>query len=302
MEFKVYGCRGSSPMPKKEFLGFGGNTSSYTLRTADNTLIFLDAGTGIQYAQKELDKHSDDIALLFSHMHADHIMGLGMSMVSYLSVLPDYEDEKVRVIGPSNTKEALMKYYDGELIWPVKATSDELEQPRLVGLDIDNLDTIKDKAMFKLGDTLVNTMQGNHPGGVLLYRFDSESEGKSLVYATDNEFDYLPDGKPNSEVEPLKKDYRQFIEKADLLVADAQFTKREYIDRGDFHGFGHSYMEQIVELASEANVKRLMLTHHGKFRDEFLTKREKQTQKYAEKLGSDLEVMLAKEGMEIVFE
>jgi CheY-like chemotaxis protein len=59
--------------------------------------------------------------------------------------------------------------------------------------------------------------------------------------------------------------HAEFINGADLLIHDAQYTAAEYPSK---IGWGHSSAEYAVKLAQRAQVKRLALTHHDPLRDD----------------------------------
>ncbi|MDP6953256.1 MAG: MBL fold metallo-hydrolase, partial [Alphaproteobacteria bacterium] len=59
--------------------------------------------------------------------------------------------------------------------------------------------------------------------------------------------------------------YRQFLQGADLLIHDAQFTAEEYPNR---IGWGHSTVEFVADVAMAADVKRLALFHHDPRRED----------------------------------
>ncbi len=308
-ELKIYGIRGSIATPKKDFMEYGGNTSSYTLRTDENTLLFLDAGTGIMYACDELDKKAEQIILAISHTHADHIMGLGMSRLPWNNFNPVYENKKTKLIGPEGILEGLQQYYDGSKNWPVRATNEDCEDkewngPNMPGIDFNGLEELIDGSEMRIDEsTKLKTMLGNHPvdGNVVLYRFDLNN--KSIVYATDNEFDFLDGGIPNTKSEELKSSYIDFISDSDILIADAQYTEEEYVNKNPMNvqGFGHSYEEQIIQLANKANVKKVLITHIGpKNTDKIASEREIKLKEYVKSEGYALEVEFAKEGMSVI--
>ena len=69
-ELKIFGCRGSISYDSLENKIFGGNTTSYSLRTPDNYLFLLDAGSGLLEAQNEVYKNMPrGIYLFLSHFH-----------------------------------------------------------------------------------------------------------------------------------------------------------------------------------------------------------------------------------------
>jgi ribonuclease BN (tRNA processing enzyme) len=124
----------------------------------------------------------------------------------------------------------------------------------------------------------IEASKHNHPGGAYGYRI---TEGnKTLVYCTDVEHE---DG--------IDPDVVFLSRNADLLIHDAQYTPEELRDK---KGWGHSSWEQAVEVAEQAEVKRLALFHHDpEHPDSFLLNVEEQVQK---RLPS---AFLAREGMEI---
>ena len=76
-DITIWGVRGSMPNPSKNCMEYGGNTVCTTLQQ-DNTLIILDAGTGINAFGRFLVNRPNihRIDILLSHLHIDHIMGL----------------------------------------------------------------------------------------------------------------------------------------------------------------------------------------------------------------------------------
>jgi len=105
------------------------------------------------------------------------------------------------------------------------------------------------------------------------YRF--RINGKRIVYATDVELDRIFQSEYSpKDKEILTREYIDFIAKADLLIADGQFTAEEYLSRV---GWGHSSIPVILDLASKAEVDQLAIFHHDpqhsdKFLDDLWTK------------------------------
>jgi ribonuclease BN (tRNA processing enzyme) len=103
---------------------------------------------------------------------------------------------------------------------------------------------------LKLGDARISAIEANHPGGNLAYRV--EHGGRVLIYATDHEH-----GERDGQLIEFARD-------ADLIVYDAMYTDDEYHGREGSSkvGWGHSTWQSGVRIASEANVKSLVLFHH----------------------------------------
>ena len=89
-----------------------------------------------------------------------------------------------------------------------------------------------------------------------------------------------------------------FYRDADILIHDCQYTKEEYFSSKI--GWGHSFFEHAIDSALKANVKKIVLFHHDPLRtDQELFELEKLCQQHFGN-QSDLEIIVAKEGMEIV--
>ncbi len=48
MKITFWGSRGSIPVSGRQYLKYGGDTTCIEIRTADNTIIIIDAGSGIR--------------------------------------------------------------------------------------------------------------------------------------------------------------------------------------------------------------------------------------------------------------
>src|SRR5947209_3904711 len=78
MQARIWGSRGSLSTPGPTTLGYGGNTTSVEVRTDSGALVVLDAGTGIRsFGASLAGDHPDRIDLLLTHLHLDHVEGLG---------------------------------------------------------------------------------------------------------------------------------------------------------------------------------------------------------------------------------
>jgi ribonuclease BN (tRNA processing enzyme) len=100
-----------------------------------------------------------------------------------------------------------------------------------------------------LDGVLIEAMRLNHPQGGLAFRFQ---EGKhTMVFITDNEL-----GAAKGRRIP---EFVDFCRGCDLLIHDAQYLPAEIADR---RGWGHSTYEEVVDLAQQAEVHNLLLTHH----------------------------------------
>jgi phosphoribosyl 1,2-cyclic phosphodiesterase len=77
MRVTLFGTRGSLAAPGAETNRYGGNTSTVEVCANDGTLLILDAGTGIRRLAKQIPLATARIDILLTHLHMDHIQGLG---------------------------------------------------------------------------------------------------------------------------------------------------------------------------------------------------------------------------------
>ncbi len=297
IELSIYGTRGSCATGSKEYAVFGGDTSSYALRIGDS-LHFLDAGSGIRRAMlQELTPAIKEAYLHITHGHADHI-DMGCASGLYFNKIKD----GIKVVGYKDVSRALKNFFSGDTLWPVPVKD-------MKGLN-------PDITQLQGGETLeypaykVKTLQNYHPlkhddvnsgfGGSIGFKFEIP-DGEKLVriaYVTDMEFDYLPGCKVQPQAARLKKEFVNFVQDADVLLADTHFINDEYERTMPFvRGWGHSTLERIIDLANEAGVKKLLGTHHAPARtDEILKRLEGYAVDYAKSTGFRGEFQFARDG------
>src|ERR1700710_1216352 len=103
---KLWGVRGSIPVPGPSTVRYGGNTSCVEIR-ADGELIVLDAGSGIRLLGMDLEKEFGEravkLALLITHTHWDHIQGLPFFLPAY------NQKNQIRVLGYEGARVGLAK-------------------------------------------------------------------------------------------------------------------------------------------------------------------------------------------------
>jgi len=247
MRIKLWGVRGSVPVPGEEWEGFGGNTSCVQVTTADGSEIILDAGTGIRELGQALAGNSRRIHLLLTHLHLDHIQGL-----MFFAPLFDPEVE-VTVWGPPaagrSLRKRLARYISnplspieiGEL--PAKVTFEDVPGPSW------SLDGVE------VGAALVS-----HRGVTLGYRLSEN--GASLAYLPDHEPGL---GQSLATSNPRWISGRTLSRDASLLLHDGQYADAEYPAR---RGWGHSSLSDTLTFAQRSEAERLLLFHHDPDHDD----------------------------------
>jgi phosphoribosyl 1,2-cyclic phosphodiesterase len=284
---KIWGTRGSIPTPGPLTRCYGGNTSCYELRFGDAVFI-CDAGSGIRELGNDLIARgaSPLVAhLLLSHTHWDHVQGFPF-------FAPAYQAENQIIVYDKSPYEAKsFRMLSGQMsgdYFPVKFS--ELK----ANITWDHLaDGAREIAGVK-----ITTFDQKHPGGSLGFSF--EYEGVKTVYATDNEIDQLVEGDRSihpSTPRAIAQPQVDFVRNADLLIADGQYTEDEY----NAHvGWGHPSIITLVDLAAQAGVKRLAVTHHEPNRsDKQVDALIEVARARAQALGSSVEVYAAREGVEL---
>jgi ribonuclease BN (tRNA processing enzyme) len=108
---------------------------------------------------------------------------------------------------------------------------------------------------YKLDSITITPIALSHPNQGNGYKF--EEDGKCFVFLTDNELGFRHEGGLEY------KSYLDFSRGADLLIHDAEFNDEEYKST---RGWGHSVYKDALNLAIEANVKKLGLFHHNQER------------------------------------
>jgi ribonuclease BN (tRNA processing enzyme) len=91
----------------------------------------------------------------------------------------------------------------------------------------------------------------NHPGGGSAYKITEQ--GMSCAYITDNELF------PPAVTATSYEDWILFCHGVDVLIHDAQYDTNDMPHK---HGWGHSTMPQVRQLALDAEVRSLVMFHH----------------------------------------
>jgi phosphoribosyl 1,2-cyclic phosphodiesterase len=239
---RIWGCRGSLPAPAPDTVRYGGNTSCVELRVDDDTVIILDAGSGMRPLGRELAASGTRVIhVLLTHLHLDHLQGLAF-------FLPFWADDvELHIWGPPSPSRGLadrVAAYVSPPLFPIHL-SDVPSRP--VFHDVPD-------EPWMIGSALVAGYPVVHQGPAMGFR----------VTADERTLAYIPDHEPSLGVDLRKLEpdwisgYR-VAEGADVLLHDAQYSDGEY---GSHVGWGHSSIDHAVSFAQAARVDRLVLFHH----------------------------------------
>ncbi len=236
IKVKFLGTRGSIPVEGPTYVTYGGPTSCIQIEI-ENQLNFLDAGSGFFHAEWSKTTLEKEVAILLSHTHLDHILGIPSSRLLYL------EEAKVAVYGASREGLTIKQQLDRCMAPPLWPVGTESFSAKIHYHEV--------QEEFLLGDKVrVRIMEGNHPGGSTVYRL--EYKGKSIVYATDYEI-----------TEISRQRLVDFSKGANLLICDGQYSEEEEEAK---IGFGHSSWEKACELGVESQCEQICIFHHDPYR------------------------------------
>jgi phosphoribosyl 1,2-cyclic phosphodiesterase len=291
---KLYGVRGSYPIASGT--KYGGNTTCMLTRTLSHVVIF-DAGSGLIQLGKELipeilehkktNSEPFQITIIFTHTHIDHLMGLNFFIPVYMPGV------HVNFIGPATLGvdlEDILRTTSEPQFHPV--SMDEFRSTKY----FENIN--ENMVIYFLKDDpnpLIDETGAPPPENVELtvknmkyyfhpkdgsYNYRIECAGKLIVFATDVE-------------QYSESDQRliNFANGADVLIHDSQYDLDQY---KLFQGYGHSNYKMACDVATKANVKKLLLFHHDPTNDDQALEK---IESEAKKLFANAE--LAKEGWEL---
>ena len=261
------------PTPGPGTVRYGGNTSCVEIRSGKD-IIILDAGTGLRKLglslMGEFKRRSLNLTLLLTHTHWDHIQGLPF-------FAPIYESGcRLRILGCEGARESLVNALTGQMestFFPVPFT-------RLPSnIEIEELEQFS----LAIGHVLVRAHRASHPGITVGYR----------LLSPDGLIVYFPDNEPRRGGDD--REMLEFIRHADVLILDSQYDRKEY--RAHI-GWGHGCLDDSVDLALKAGVKRLVLFHHDPGHDDRrIDAMVREARRLAVRAGGRLKVEAAREGM-----
>lgn len=238
-----WGVRGNVPSPGADTVRYGGNTACMEVLVGGQRLIF-DGGTGLRVLGKHLLKKSPctKAHIFFTHSHWDRIQGFPF-------FLPAFEEgNEFHIYGAIAPNGASIK----------QRLTDQMLRPNFfmplqrmqAKMEFHNINA---GTVIHLEDVLIETIGLNRLTSALGYRITWQ--GHSLVYATDT--DYSQAG--------VDANLLYLATDADVLIFDGTYADLTY-----HHHNGHEMIpwEMGVKLATQANVRELIMFHHDPCHDD----------------------------------
>jgi len=247
MRVRLWGVRGSVPVPGQATARFGGNTSCVQVTARDGSEFVLDAGTGIRELGATLAGRCRQVHVLLTHLHLDHIQGL-MFFAPFFD--PGFE---ITVWGPPASGRALRKRLARYISNPLSPIEIGELPARVTFRDVP-------AQPWSIGGVELSASLVAHRGPTLGYRI---SEGTESIC-------YLPDHEPalgedlNSAPSGWISGHR-LAHRASLLIHDCQYAESEYPAH---RGWGHSSLPDALAFARRVESRRVVFVHHDPWHDD----------------------------------
>ncbi|MDG1906431.1 MAG: MBL fold metallo-hydrolase [Arenicella sp.] len=295
---------------------YGGWTTCFRIETSDGYDIVIDCGSGFRQCLEDIEQkwgaaEQRTLYVLGTHAHFDHTEGFDQSGVcfdprnhihffanrSYLMAM----DRDLGLFSEQTSRKDEGR--STPLAYDMMPASFEATEIKDMSIEVPENDLLADHYQdigqpFNIGKTTIQAFKVFHPDPCIAYRI--EHNGKVFVFCTDHELRRGDDPLFHLQQESLAAE-ADLIEKsmnADVLYRDGQFLRDEYDAIKPLRGsnavprkdWGHSCIEDVVDMAVTAKVKRTYIGHHDPSRswselrvfDEMLEKESKAHNRHIE--------------------
>ena len=263
---KFWGVRGLIPTPTSNTNRYGGNTACVEMHV-DGTRLIFDGGTGLRVLGKswlELQQ-PQEAHLFFTNSQSNRIQGFPFFAPAFVPENCFHIYGTAASNGASIKQSLCDQMLQPHFPYPLQVMQSELQFHHLTPARVVKLDNVN-----------VTTALINHTQKSMGYRVTWQEY--SVAYVTD-----LDQRTNKSDREHIA----QLIKSVDLLIANATYTP----GAGN-HADSHFHWLSAVDLANNAGVKRLVITHHHPDdHDDFLD------QVQAEVKSAFPKALLAREGL-----
>jgi ribonuclease BN (tRNA processing enzyme) len=262
-----YGVRGSHPAADAKMTGYGGNTSCVELVKANKNgvlvPVIVDAGSGLiklgySMARKlAAGEYSKTFSMLFTHLHPDHTEGFTFFAPIFLPFAEIY------ILGMEVARKnagTVLKNKMMPTVYPIGYK--DLKSRRVHRVLADGQRFFISQDGVPLADDAdplfeISVLQASVPShpliGAMYYRIRDTEDNSTIACIWDIE------SRPGGDARVIK-----FIQGADVLIHDTQYTEEEYGDTAvPVQGFGHSTYAMALENAQKGGVKYLFPFHYN---------------------------------------
>lgn len=227
-----------SPYPKD-----GKNCPGFLIKYEDKNILF-DCGNG-STRLLNMEQDLNNLTIMISHLHPDHYGDL-LSLLQSIYVYRRYGYVKgqIDLYIPSSMEDKTEHYTDADGWGCSRTVTDHSLDYYLIykyanqaGVNVIEYDKYDNK--YNYNDIELSTLLVPHQ--VESYALKFESEDGTIVYSGDT---------------GTKNDLRKFANNADLFVCESTFIKGQLRVED-----AHLYAHEAGEIARDASVKKLLLTH-----------------------------------------
>lgn len=255
MKLTFWGVRGSIPSPGPATVRYGGNSSCVSISAPNAPTLVFDGGTGaralgaalVAEAQAVAD-HPRDVVLLFTHLHADHVLGFPFFAPIFT---PGW---RIRVGLPAadvvEVQERLGRFMNG-VLHPLRLAE--------LGRHLEYF-AVQVASSWQVGPWRVEGIRLAHPGGSVGYKVTGPTG--TVAYLTDTQPLAAPGTGVAAGADPTSAEMRliEAIRGVDVVIFDTMYDYDEYLTKMEY---GHAYPEYAQALCTAAGVKVLYLFHHA---------------------------------------
>ena len=243
--------------------------------------------------------------LLFTHLHADHTTDFANLMLYRAS----FGGKELEIDGPPHTVQLydfFRQFYRDDILYRAMVYNEETSVGTLTGVKVREL-TGSNK--FKFGGINIETAEMIHTMYDLAYKFSAD--GKTIVVSGDTAYnENLINLAKNADILVMEGiGISDIVSKsANTNVVNPDEYQQHKIDgetpkpltkyAGDFTVESHASFDELVDIAIQTNVKKLVITHISakiKIDDAFM----QDVKKRFKDSGYNGEVILAKDGLEV---
>ena len=271
---------------------YGGWTTCVRLETADGYDIVFDCGSGFRNCAHDLqakwgNRAERHLHLFGSHSHLDHTEGFDQAAVCFdprnrLHIYGNHQFLRALDVNLGIFSRHVAQSVQGVQtpifygVMPAKFDACTIEGPPTEQVAQSSLPSVTHPVgePIQLGATTITPFEVFHPAPCLAYRV--EHGGRVFVFCTDHELWRGDPAHPDRD-RSLAAEARVVAHAtdADLLYRDGQYLRVEYdgvmgiggsgaISRV---GWGHSCIEDVIEMAATCRVRRTLIGHHDPNRD-----------------------------------
>ncbi len=285
---RCWGARGTIASPGPRTVRYGGNTACVEVRASDDSLMVLDAGTGLRgLGQRLTDEEAASTApthpahLFLTHRHSDHVIGLPHFAPLFTS------DRQLIITGGDADVESTRALLESLLTPPLFPLLPDITRRLAV-------ESFRNGAPSAVGDAcLVHRFPARHPGGAAIFRID-DARGAGVAFAPDNELDYAS---TDADVIAWRRGLTLALHGVPILMHDATYADAELPAH---RGWGHSSALEATRFAMECVAGMLVLFHHHPDRsDEAVDAMVQDCRQLVAVNGSSLRVLAAWEGLSL---